>query len=74
MKLTEYRELLRRLVDQSPDATLEELREQLPVRVCIQTVANELRRLKLIYKKNIVTPPSKNGRMEQNSGGTGKRR
>jgi transposase len=63
MKLTEYRELLRRLVDQTPDATLEELREQLPVRVCIQTVANELRRLKLTFKKNSFTPPSKNGRM-----------
>jgi transposase len=63
MKLTEHRELLRQLVDQTPDATLEELREQLPVRVCIQTVANELQRLKLTFKKNSFTPPSKIGRM-----------
>jgi transposase len=56
MKLTEHRELLRRLVHQTPDATLEELREQLPVRVCIQTVANELRRLKLTDKKTGVGP------------------
>jgi transposase len=73
-KLAEYRDILRPLGETTPDATREELREQLPVRVCIQTVANELRRMKLPYKKNTYTPPSKTGLRWQNSGGTGKRR
>ena len=39
------------LVAKTPDATLEEIREQLPVQVCPQTVSNALIRLKLVYKK-----------------------
>jgi transposase len=72
-KLATHRELLRRMVEAAPDATLEELREQLPVLVCIQTVANELKRMRLTYKKNNYTPPSKTGKMWQKSGGSGKR-
>jgi transposase len=39
-------------VSETPDATLEEIREQLPVNVCNETVAAALRKLKLVYKKN----------------------
>ncbi|GHV10351.1 hypothetical protein AGMMS50229_21400 [Campylobacterota bacterium] len=43
--------MLKQIVDQTPDATLEEIREQLPVQVSIQTVHVELKKLKLTYKK-----------------------
>ena len=58
-KLAEHRGLLKQIVDKTPDATLEEIREQLPVAVCIQTVHTELQKLKLAYKKNNGTPPSR---------------
>ena len=58
-KLREHRSLLKHIVDQTPDATLEEIRDALPVKVTTPTVFNELRRLKLVYKKNNGTPPSK---------------
>jgi transposase len=74
MKLIEYRPLLTHLVEATPDATLKELRDQLPVRVCIQTVAHELSRLKLTYKKNSFTRPNKIGPTSWNGGGYGKRR
>jgi Transposase and inactivated derivatives len=51
-KLESCRELLQKMVKQTPDATLEEIRDQLPVDVTTPTVFNELRRLKLVYKKN----------------------
>ena len=51
-KLESCHELLQKIVKQTPDATLEEIREQLPVDVTTPTVFNELRRLKLVYKKN----------------------
>jgi len=50
-KLREHRGLLQQIVTQTPDATLEEIREQLPVHVSIQTVHVELKKLKLTYKK-----------------------
>jgi transposase len=73
MKLIKYRPLLTHLVEVTPDATLKELRDQLPVQVCIQTVANELTRLKLTYKKNSFTQPSKTGPTSLSNGGHGKR-
>ena len=51
-KLEQYRDRLQQIVTETPDATLEEIREQLPVNVCPQTVANALIKLKLVYKKN----------------------
>lgn len=58
-KLKEHRGLLQQIVTETPDATLEEIREQLPVHVSIPTVFNELRKLKLVYKKNNCMPPSR---------------
>ena len=50
-KLLAHRQLLQEIVAKTPDATLEEIRAQLPVAVSIQTVHVELKKLKLIYKK-----------------------
>lgn len=58
-KLAPHRELLQKIVVETPDATLEEIRDRLPVEVCIVTVFNELRKLKLVYKKNNSTPPNR---------------
>jgi len=52
-KLEAHYQLLQNIVSKTPDATLEEIREQLPVKVSPQTVANALIKLKLVYKKNI---------------------
>ena len=46
-----FRKRLQEIVAKTPDATLEEIRAQLPVEVSIQTVHVELKKLKLIYKK-----------------------
>ena len=51
-KLEFCHELLQQMIKQTPDATLEEIRDQLPVDVTTPTVFNELRRLKLVYKKS----------------------
>jgi len=51
-KLETHHGLLQHIVAETPDATLEEIRDQLPVQVCLQTVANALIQLKLVYKKN----------------------
>ena len=51
-KLLPHHGLLQKIVAETPDATIEEIREQLPVNVCPQTVANALIKLKLVYKKN----------------------
>jgi len=51
-KLAPHHQLLQKIVSETPDATLEEIREQLPVNVCNETVAAALRKLKLVYKKN----------------------
>ena len=58
-KLAPYRQLLQKIVAETPDATLAEIQEQLPVSVCLQTIANELIKLKLVYKKNNCKPPNK---------------
>jgi transposase len=60
-KLREHRGVLQQIVAETPDATLEEIREQLPVAVSIQTVHVELKKLKLIYKKNNSMPPNRSG-------------
>jgi transposase len=53
------RDRLGQLVDEKPDATLEELRDRLGVKVSIQAISKALRRLKLTYKKSRFTPPSR---------------
>src|SRR5215510_7239546 len=52
-KLEPHDELLRKIVTETPDATLAEIQDQLPINVSHQTVANALIELKLVYKKNI---------------------
>ena len=52
IKLEPYHDPLKQIVTQTPDATIEEIREQLPVLICPQTVANVLIKLKLVYKKS----------------------
>jgi transposase len=72
VKLRAHRGALQHIVDQTPDATLEEIREQLPVAVSIQTVHVELRKLKLVYKKNNSTPPRKSGPTSRKNARSGK--
>ena len=51
-KLAPHYQLLQQIVADTPDATLSEIQEVLPVKVCPQTIANALIKLKLVYKKN----------------------
>ena len=60
--LKDYQEQLAEIVTQNPDATLEELAEQLPVKVSTSMVYRELQLLKLTYKKKLCMPPNKTGR------------
>lgn len=50
-KLAEHTERLLQLVEEQPDATLEELRDRLGVPVCIGTVWNTLKALGVTLKK-----------------------
>ena len=45
-KLAEHRGLLRQIMEKTPNATLEEIRDRLPVKVCVATIYNELQKLK----------------------------
>ena len=51
-KLDPHRETLRKLVDKKSDSTLEELRDALPLRVCVATVWTTLRRMGITLKKS----------------------
>jgi|SRR5688572_11452188 len=51
-KLAEYAEELSQLVAEQPDASLEELRERLPVAVGTTTVWRSLRTLNYTFKKS----------------------
>ena len=55
------REQLAELVRRRPDATLEELRAALPIKVSRTTVWNALAKLGLTFKKSQSMPPSKTG-------------
>lgn len=61
-RLTEHRERLAELVRQQPDATLQELREQLGLAVGISTLWRTLEDLKLSFKKKSCTRPNKTAR------------
>lgn len=50
-KLEPHRELLKSLVEKNPDATLEEIREQLPVEVSISTLWLALKGIEMSHKK-----------------------
>ena len=52
---------LRELVRQQPDATLEELRSQLEVRLSISSLWETLRKLRLPFKKSPCTRRSRTG-------------
>jgi transposase len=61
-KLREHRELLQQIVTKTPDAALEEIRTPLSVQVTLPTIHKELKKLKLVYKKNNSMPAGKSGR------------
>lgn len=52
-KLDNHQEHLQKLVEEKPDATLQELCEKLPVKVSPATMSRALARLKLTFKKSI---------------------
>jgi transposase len=58
-RLAGREEELRALVAAQPDLTLEQLRAELKADVCIATVANELDRLEITFKKSPCAPPSR---------------
>jgi transposase len=53
---------LARLIEESPDMTLQELADRLPQKVSLATVHRASKRLKLPLKKSPSTRPSRNGR------------
>lgn len=52
-KLDNHREYLQKVVEEKPDATLQELCDKLPVKVSPATMSRALARLKLTFKKSI---------------------
>jgi hypothetical protein len=52
-KLKEHQETLKNLVAAAPDATLEGLADQLPIKVSTSMVYRELQHLKITYKKTL---------------------
>jgi len=67
-KLDAHLEMLQQLVEEQPDATLRELREQLGVSVGLATIARALARLRLTFKKKSCMRPSSSGLMCMSSG------
>lgn len=59
--------LLAELVEQQPDATLKELRERLGVQCALSSVWNALDRIRLTFKKNLSTRPSRTARTSPNA-------
>ena len=60
-KLKPHSAQLRQIVEDHPDATLEELRQKLPISVGLATLWRALRELKLTLKKRSFTPPNNSG-------------
>jgi len=56
-----HAELLTNLVEQQPDATLEELRQALGVQTSLPSLCRALQRLRLTVKKKCCVRPSKIG-------------
>ena len=65
------RERLAQLVEQQPDATLAELREQLGVDCALSAIHKALRQLEITYKKRRSTPPNRTGRTSPSAASTG---
>ena len=63
---------LQQLVAERPDATLEELRDELGVALSTTTLWRALRALQLTFKKKSSARPSKIGRMSKSGGRPGK--
>ena len=55
------RQQLEQLVEQTPDATLEELKKQLTFPVSISTIARTLNEMKLTLKKSPCMPANRSG-------------
>lgn len=72
-KLGEHHEEVRRIVAETPDATLDELCEVMPVTVSRSSVDRTLNKLKLTRKKSRSMPPSKSGQTSKPSGSSGGR-
>jgi transposase len=70
--LAEHAELLRQLVRENADATLEELRGRLPVAVGLTTVWRALEALRISFKKKSSTPPNRTDRTFEKSARRGK--
>jgi putative transposase len=60
-KLADREAEIRELIEAQPDLTLAQLRAALNTDAAISTIADELARLKLTFKKNRSTPQSKTG-------------
>ena len=58
-RLAAHAERLENLVEQRPDATLQELREALGVQASVPTLCRALQHLRLTVKKKCCGPPSK---------------
>ena len=69
-----HAERLQQLVQSTPDATLDELRQALGIDCSIHTVARALRALQLTFKKKSYTPRSKSGRTSSSGEQPGKPR
>ena len=69
-----HAERLQQLVAQRPDATLEELRQQLGLDVSLPTLWRALRALQLTFKKKSSAPRNKTGRMSTSGARPGKPR
>jgi len=62
-RLTAYADRLQELVEQRPDATLEELRQVLGVQASLASFCRALQRLRLTVKKKSSKPRNRIGRM-----------
>ena len=69
-----YQDQLRQLVEEQPDATLEELRTRLGKDVSIQTLSRALRALQLTFKKKSSMRRNKTGPMSSSVARFGKPR
>lgn len=72
-RLLAHAERLCELVEQRPDATLEELRQALGVPTSVASLCRALQRLRLTVKKKCCVPPSRIGPMSPNNARIGGR-
>jgi transposase len=68
------RERLAALVRRKPDATLEELRAGLPIRISLSALWATLKQLELSFKKSPCTRPSRTGRTSNSNAKPGTKR